>query len=388
MGTTPVSVFPFVIGMAFPVPLDLLFSFWVFAWVWRFERMIGTAVGVPVSSWPMGSGWPHYAHQMIGIWMTVLGIFLWTGRHHLRGALRQALHLGSGTDNTDEPIGYRMALVCCFIGLAGMVAFLLALGITPTIAFPYALMLPGMFLVIARIRAELGPPMQGLMGAGPDRVIATFASPLVVGPRSWVPFHTMTGWLHRNATMTYPSGAHIDALKMGEIAGGMNRRFWWALVLVAVAGAALAFWLDAHLGFLVAPKRGATFPSYCGARCIWTQIGTMAEDATPRPNWGEIIAVGIGAGITLGLFFLRNLGINIPLHPVGYLLTGGCLDQLWPPILLAWLSKLLVLRYGGLALYRRVLPFFFGLILGQFLVGVGWQLVGALFRLRVYSFSW
>ena len=37
---------------------------------------------------------------------------------------------------------------------------------------------------------------------------------------------------------------------------------------------------------------------------------------------------------------------------------------------MAWLIKLLALRYGGIQLYRTLLPFFIGLILGT-CVGVG-----------------
>ena len=39
-------------------------------------------------------------------------------------------------------------------------------------------------------------------------------------------------------------------------------------------------------------------------------------------------------------------------------------------VLITWVCKRLILRYGGVALYRRLLPFFMGLPVGFFL-GVG-----------------
>jgi hypothetical protein len=39
------------------------------------------------------------------------------------------------------------------------------------------------------------------------------------------------------------------------------------------------------------------------------------------------------------------------------------------PLLLAWLTKALLLRYGGVRTYQASLPFFYGLILGQFIPG-------------------
>ena len=39
-------------------------------------------------------------------------------------------------------------------------------------------------------------------------------------------------------------------------------------------------------------------------------------------------------------------------------------------IFMAWLAKSLIIRFGGIDLYRRAAPFFIGLILGQF-IGVG-----------------
>jgi len=45
----------------------------------------------------------------------------------------------------------------------------------------------------------------------------------------------------------------------------------------------------------------------------------------------------------------------------------------------AWSSKALILKAGGLPLYRRFLPLFLGLIVGHYLIaGVIWPLMSVL----------
>ena len=57
---------------------------------------------------------------------------------------------------------------------------------------------------------------------------------------------------------------------------------------------------------------------------------------------------------------------------------------LWFPCLLMWVIKGLVLRYGGLRLYRQWMPFFLGLILGDYLAGALWAILGAVLDIKIY----
>ena len=43
----------------------------------------------------------------------------------------------------------------------------------------------------------------------------------------------------------------------------------------------------------------------------------------------------------------------------------------------AWLAKLILLKYGGLAAHRKAIPFFLDLISGEFVVGSLWTILGA-----------
>jgi hypothetical protein len=74
-----------------------------------------------------------------------------------------------------------------------------------------------------------------------------------------------------------------------------------------------------------------------------------------------------------------------PLHPLGYALaTTQSMDYMWFPFFLAWLAKCLTLRYGGIKAYRSALPFFLGLILGDYVVPTLWGVFGMLTGYQQY----
>lgn len=65
-----------------------------------------------------------------------------------------------------------------------------------------------------------------------------------------------------------------------------------------------------------------------------------------------------------------------PIHPVGFIICSvGWTDRLWLTIFLAWLAKLLLVKFGGGRAYRRARLFFLGMILGQFTVAGVWATV-------------
>jgi hypothetical protein len=101
------------------------------------------------------------------------------------------------------------------------------------------------------------------------------------------------------------------------------------------------------------------------------------------------LAVLAGFAITLALSLLRMRLTGWPLHPVGYALANTpTMASVWVPFLIAWGCKAIVLRYGGMRLYRRSLPFFLGLILGDFLNGGFWTLLGCFAPINVYPINW
>jgi hypothetical protein len=62
------------------------------------------------------------------------------------------------------------------------------------------------------------------------------------------------------------------------------------------------------------------------------------------------------------------------------------MSVLWIPMLIAWVLKLLLLRYGGLRTYRMALPMVFGVIVGECVLGSIWTIIGIFGDVPTYAF--
>jgi hypothetical protein len=99
------------------------------------------------------------------------------------------------------------------------------------------------------------------------------------------------------------------------------------------------------------------------------------------------IATGIGLVLTLLLGALRMKFTWWLWHPVGYATCSSwSMEKLWCCLFIGWLLKLVITRYGGAPAYRKALPFFVGLVLGEFVVGSLWSIFGGTLGIPVYHF--
>ena len=65
-----------------------------------------------------------------------------------------------------------------------------------------------------------------------------------------------------------------------------------------------------------------------------------------------------------------------PIHPIAFPISAmWTTHHLMASIFVAWLVKSVVLRFGGVTLYRRTRPFFLGLILGHYATGGLWCVI-------------
>ncbi len=65
-----------------------------------------------------------------------------------------------------------------------------------------------------------------------------------------------------------------------------------------------------------------------------------------------------------------------PLHPLAFPLAWNWqIDAMLPAIIVTGVTKLVLLRYGGLRAHRQALPLFLGLIAGAAITGLLQQVV-------------
>ena len=80
----------------------------------------------------------------------------------------------------------------------------------------------------------------------------------------------------------------------------------------------------------------------------------------------------------------------VALHPIGFVLGVSPAEMvyIWVPVFISWLLKLTILKYGRLKTYRKAIPFFVGLILGDYTMGGIWSIVNATFNITTYNMGW
>jgi hypothetical protein len=83
-----------------------------------------------------------------------------------------------------------------------------------------------------------------------------------------------------------------------------------------------------------------------------------------------------GFAAVLGLLVCRAY-LGVGPHPIGFLgASVAATHLLWFSMFLGWLFKTLALRYGGMRMFARLLPFFLGLIVGDAVNAVVWIALG------------
>jgi hypothetical protein len=156
------------------------------------------------------------------------------------------------------------------------------------------------------------------------------------------------------------------------------------IVLGLVAGVVAAFAIFPAVLY----RHGAEARASGMKEVGWDSFNRLASWLqSPRPpDWTENAFVLAGLGGTILLSLLRHRFLWWPLHPAGYALGSGfAVDDYWFTMVLTSAMKWGVLRHSGARGYRASLPFFFGLILGDYIVACGWALVGVILNRPMYT---
>jgi hypothetical protein len=167
----------------------------------------------------------------------------------------------------------------------------------------------------------------------------------------------------------------IQSFKLARDENINLRRLMPLLFVVISISLFMGIWMRVRLGY---ENSGLTMNEWTaknGAKIAASNVLDYLNGPTDvgpmNPFW-----IVFGAAMTWLLFFARSRWSWMPLHPVGYLATlTYALDMLWFSFFLGWLCKTLISRFGGVESYRRAIPFFLGVALGDVLMIIFWLLI-------------
>lgn len=384
LGQVTFWILPTAIAIAYLIPKELSLSCWLFWWVRVALTVAAIAAGGepnPPEEW-WGSGFPAPGWQGVGALLALAGWTAWIARRHIGHVIRITLRRGHHRGEADEPAMYRVAMVLLLLSLCWLVGFLWFAGARVGVAVAVVALIVLFHVVWARLRAEAG---LGFISF-PQFVGATMIETL--GSRSFRPRDIAvimsTRWAYFSgggSSAEIISGNALESLKIAD-----EVRLRTRPVLLAMSAAfALALFFGVyvlltgsyHYGFY-AGLRASTDPDpWLGEQLRVSSNMAVNYLTTPTSFDPKAVLAASAGGLTavvLGILRLRLWWW--PLHPIGYLAANTwAMCQLWGPFLVGWLWKTLTVRYGGLRLYRRSVPFATGLIAGDLLSQTMWAII-------------
>ncbi len=380
MGRIPFSLYPFAIGLGFFIPLDLSFSCWFFFWYWRILRVVGAMFGFRHLP-----GFPYMNEQASGGYLALCILALWASRRHLKQIALLLFSQDKLAQDSENQLSYRVAIIglICVFGLLALFCYYGGANIGIMIAFFVIYYM--ISIAITRMRAELGTPVHDLHYSGPDQILTRVVGTRRLGRSNLVMFSMF--WFINRAYRSHPMPHQLEGFKIMERTNMTMHRIIFALMLAAVLGSLCGFWALIDRGYRLGMEIRASSPSLTAFgiepyRRLTGWLQTPADTLIPESGF-----MGFGFLLTSILMLFRMRFVWWPFHPAGFAIsTSWGMNVTWGCLFMSWLIKLIILKYGGPVRYRKIAPFFLGLILGEFTIGSAWTILGILAGIPTYGF--
>lgn len=375
-GTMALSLrlsFP-MLGFFYLINLDTAFSIWFFNRLFFIVQGILNVLGVEMKETLGGYGTPYVPYKYLGagaMFMLVAG-GLWVAWPHLREVLRKAVGRGPEVDDSREILGYPAAFWGMVVGLIGASIWLIWSGLPPWGAWLYLLFAFAFFIGLTRVVVESGLAEAVAATIAADFLVGGFGS-LPLGSRGLVGLGLTYVYSADIRTIVMTSTAH--GLKMADAVGAHRRSLFAALWLAILASLAASVYVTLSLTYRFGGANLNDWFFIAGPQLpfSWAANKILNPSEASFLGWG---LTGAGAGFMAFLMFMRQQFYWWPFHPIGFCIGSvWIMNELWLMCFCAWLLKLLILRYGGLRLFRLFRPLFLGLILGQFSCNAMWLVI-------------
>jgi hypothetical protein len=381
-GMFRLAFYPFAIGIGYLLSLDVSFSCWFLYLGVKVANVASALLGFSEGG---GGGLanraPYIREQSVGAFIGIALFSVWMARSSLAEAWREAKR-PTGADR-DELMSYRLAYGGLGLGALLLVGALHVAGIALPAAALFVLVYLCCALTLARIVSEAGAGWAFAPQWTPAAFVTDAFGADRLSPANLVILHEYTTWM--SDMRDNPMPQQMQSLRLGQSGGLSSRAFFWPLLWAALFGTVCAFWAHLHIYYAYGASTAKVRPYLASIGPSQTsQTAALLKLPTSRDTAGLIAA---GMGLLLAILFSR-LRLQLawwPFHPLGYALaTTQSMDYMWCPFFVAWLAKYLTLRYGGIRAYRTALPFFLGLILGDYIVPAIWGLWGMLTKQQLY----
>jgi len=371
-----------VTGITFMLASETSLSLWGFYILFRLSYVYIAWLGARATGF-----WGDWevkvkTYDTAGATIAIALFLFWTARGFLKDWWKRAV--AGRCDPDQDPMPPRLALGLVVLGVGGMTGWFVAGGTQWWAAIACVAMFLAILLVITRIIAEAGLIFVQVTTI-PYDLIAGIVPPAWLGGASLNAMNMQRAILMndiREALMPYVMNG-VDAAARTRMHLG---KVLAVLALAAAVGLGVSAWSRITTGY----KYGAVNMDAWSA--VWSPpeyLGGVAGQMKSPPDYeylgpsdrhwlpvnvAHLLTGGLAAGVML---VLRAKFLWWPLHPFGLVVcTSWAIDGIWFPIFLGWLAKWSIMTFGGASAYRKVLPFFLGMVLGESIVLAFWCVLG------------
>jgi hypothetical protein len=370
--------YPAFIGFAFLTSRQISFSFWFFFLAGGLLYGILNILGlvIPISELGVTFG-PTLSRpeemQMIGAYGVFFLFLMWLARHHLLDVGRASLFLSKKKDSRTEWFDVRISFWGAIGGMALLMAWYVNMGMSITTSFLVVSSFFMIMIVATRIICQGGLAYFTLTAAPLDGLLALLGTKLFAGANS-----LLAGMSQKVLFVDLRESLMPSLVHGRKIHHGKNPAF----LLISGLGITVAASLTASLAAMM------TLCYRFGMReleqdwatrttiSVYENILLLVTNPPITGSWVYNFAM-IGALVMLLLVVCYHRLYWWPIHPIGYLTAySSAMRILWVSFFIGWACNALCMRYGGITLFKKVQLFFVGLIIGDFLMGGTWAILG------------
>jgi hypothetical protein len=363
-----------LIGFSYLIHTQVAAGIWVFHLLTKIELRGLQLAGIGSYAPSAYSVNEHalLAFQGGGALVAMVLMGLWVARHHLRDVFGKALGRRPEVDDGDEILSYRSAVFGLVGGIFVMIGWLAIMGTPLWVGALLVVVALIMFIGVTRVLAEAGLATVRTPLTAPDFILQGFGSQMIGS----------SGVLNLGLAHVWCADLRMFLLAVVanglKLIDGMDRRSRRLVLrgigLAIVIGAVGSCWMVLHLAWVHGAVnldnwRFKSGPSYL--------FNTVVRSLDQTAVYGTGLATFAGGGVAMVfLTWLRHRLPWWPLHPIGFPIGANYLmNYIWFSVFLAWLIKLMVLRFGGANAFRHSQVFFLGLIAGEALCDGLWLIV-------------
>jgi hypothetical protein len=311
--------------------------------------------------------------QMIGAYGIFFLFLVWLARLHLLDVCKQSLFLSKPTKGRSEWFDVRISFWGAALGFALIIWWYIRLGMAPITA----ILIVGAFfmimLVATRIICQGGLAYFTLTAAPTDGMIALFGAKLFAGASGLLAGMSQKVLFVDLRESLLPSLLHARHLQQNRNPALL---LFSGLAITIVASMTVSILAMMTLCYRYGIRELQLDWASQTTTAVYENIYRLIAMNTTTGTWIYIFALA-GALVMLVLVSCYHRFYWWPIHPIGYLTAySSAMRILWVSFFIGWACNALCMRYGGILLFKKLQYFFIGLIIGDFLMGGGWALVG------------